>query len=63
MMNPDFDDVDILVGTIGAISKLSTTGIYRMDEIRYVVLDEADTLLDDSFSEKLGYFLKRFPVI
>ncbi|XP_055918100.1 probable ATP-dependent RNA helicase DDX28 [Eupeodes corollae] len=61
MLNPEFEDVDILVGSIGAISKLVTTGIYRMEKVRHVVLDEADTLLDDSFSDKLCHFLKRFP--
>ncbi|CAO1307948.1 unnamed protein product [Diamesa serratosioi] len=61
MLNPSFDDVDILVGSMGAISKLTTSGIYRMDQVRHVVLDEADTLLDDSFTEKLSYFLQRFP--
>lgn len=62
MMNPSFDDVDLLIGTMGATSKLVTTGVYRMDEVRHVVLDEADTMLDDSFNEKLIYFLRRFPV-
>lgn len=62
MVNPEFADVDVLVSTVGALSKLVTTGIYRMEEVRHVVLDEADTLLDDSFSDKLGYFLRRFPV-
>lgn len=61
MINPSFEDIDILVGSIGAISKLTTTGIYRMTEVRHVVLDEADTLLDDGFNEKLCYFLRRFP--
>ncbi|CAO1360912.1 unnamed protein product [Diamesa hyperborea] len=61
MLNPSFDDIDILVGSMGAISKLTTSGIYRMDQVRHVVLDEADTLLDDSFTEKLSYFLQRFP--
>lgn len=60
-MNPSFDDVDVLVGTVGAVSKLVTNGIYRMERVRHVVLDEADTLLDDSFNEKLAYFLRRFP--
>ncbi|XP_053957535.1 probable ATP-dependent RNA helicase DDX28 [Anastrepha ludens] len=60
MIDPEFSDVDILVATIGALSKLVTTGIYRMEAVRHVVLDEADSLLDDSFSDKLGYFLKRF---
>lgn len=61
MLHPSFEDIDILVGSIGAISKLTTTGIYRMNEMEHVVLDEADTLLDDSFNEKLVYFLRRFP--
>ncbi|KAM8718156.1 hypothetical protein ACLKA7_004804 [Drosophila subpalustris] len=61
MLNPDFEEIDILVATLGAISKLVTTGIYRMDQVRHVVLDEADTLLDDSFTDKLTYFLRRFP--
>lgn len=61
MMNPSFEDIDILVGSIGAISKLTTTGIYRMTEVKHVVLDEADTLLDDGFNEKLCYYLRRFP--
>lgn len=62
MLNPDFGDVDIVVASVGALSKLVTTGIYRMDHVRHVVLDEADTLLDDSFSDKLVHFMKRFPV-
>ncbi|KAH8360935.1 hypothetical protein KR093_000540 [Drosophila rubida] len=61
MMNPEFEQMDILVATLGAVSKLVTTGIYRMDQVRHVVLDEADTLLDDSFTDKLTYFLRRFP--
>lgn len=62
MLNPHFDDVDLLIGTMGATSKLVTTGVYRMNRCQHVVLDEADTLLDDSFNEKLTHFLKRFPV-
>ncbi|XP_058130727.1 probable ATP-dependent RNA helicase DDX28 [Anopheles ziemanni] len=61
MLNPSFEDIDILVASFGAISKLVTSGIYRMEEIRYVVLDEADTLLDDSFNNKLLHLMKRFP--
>lgn len=60
MMNPSFEDIDILVGSIGAISKLTTTGIFRMNEVKHVVLDEADALLEDGFNEKLSHFLKRF---
>lgn len=62
MLNPNFKKVDLLVATLGALSKLTTTGIYRMNSVKNVVLDEADTLLDESFSEKLAYFLKKIPV-
>ncbi|XP_017846133.2 probable ATP-dependent RNA helicase DDX28 [Drosophila busckii] len=62
MLNPQFEQVDILVATLGALSKLVTTGIYRMEQVRHVVMDEADTLLDDSFTDKLTYFLRRFPL-
>ncbi|XP_031618864.1 probable ATP-dependent RNA helicase DDX28 [Contarinia nasturtii] len=61
MMNPPINQIDILIATMGSLSKLITTNIYRMDKVRHVVLDEADTLLDDSFSGKLRYILKRFP--
>ncbi|XP_067010151.2 probable ATP-dependent RNA helicase DDX28 isoform X2 [Anabrus simplex] len=60
ILNPTFDDVDLLIGTLGALSKLTTTGVYRMNQVRHVILDEADTLLDDSFSEHLQHFLRRF---
>jgi superfamily II DNA/RNA helicase len=33
-----------------------------MSNVHHVVLDEADTLLDDSFNEKLCHFLKKFKV-
>lgn len=62
MLNPEFEEFDLLVASMGAISKMTTTGIYKMDHVRHVVLDEADTLLDDSFSNKLCYFLRHFPV-
>lgn len=62
MRNPPMDDIDILISSIGALSKLITTNVYKMHEVRHVVLDEADTLLDESFVDKLRYILKRFPV-
>ncbi|XP_058455915.1 probable ATP-dependent RNA helicase DDX28 [Malaya genurostris] len=61
MLNPHFEDIDILVSSFGAISKLVSSGIYKTNDTRWVVLDEADTLLDDSFNSKLLHFMKRFP--
>ncbi|XP_063702086.1 probable ATP-dependent RNA helicase DDX28 [Culicoides brevitarsis] len=61
MMNPTFEDMDILIGSVGGISKLTTSKILRMNHCRHVVLDEADTLLDDSFLNKMQWFLNKFP--
>jgi superfamily II DNA/RNA helicase len=60
MINPSFEEVDLLVASFGALSKLTTTGIYKMSHVHHVVLDEADTLLDDSFNEKICHFLRKF---
>ncbi|XP_025415053.1 probable ATP-dependent RNA helicase DDX28 [Sipha flava] len=58
--NPVFEENDLIIATIGALSKLTTTGIYSMRYVRHVVLDEADTLMDDSFNELVNHFLSRF---
>lgn len=63
MDNPPIEEIDILVASVGSLSKLITTNIYRMHQVRHVIIDEADTLLDDSFSNKLQFVLKRFPVM
>lgn len=59
MMNPEFDKIDVLVSTPGAIGKLSTVGIYKLQNVQHTVLDEADTLTDDSFDERITSLLKR----
>lgn len=33
MMNPSFEDIDILVATPGVLGKLSTVGIYKLNEV------------------------------
>ncbi|XP_041988504.1 probable ATP-dependent RNA helicase DDX28 [Aricia agestis] len=62
MLNPPIEYCDLLVTTLGAYSKLVTTGIYKIHNVHHVVLDEADTLLDDSFIEKLSHLLKKFSI-
>lgn len=59
--NPLFEEVHILIATIGVLSKLVKAGIYSMKRVRHVILDEADTLLDDSFNDLLLQFLKNIP--
>lgn len=61
MLNPEFDDIDILIGTPGAIGKLSTVGVYKLGTVMYTVLDEADTLTDDTFVERISSLLRRVP--
>lgn len=62
IFNPSFKDVDLLIATPGALNKLTNAGIYKMSDVRHVILDEADTLLDESFCADLCNFLRRFPV-
>ncbi|KAG7305917.1 hypothetical protein JYU34_008470 [Plutella xylostella] len=62
MLDPPIEYTDILVTTLGAYSKLVTTGIYKIDNVHHVVLDEADTLLDDSFLDKLAHLLRKFSI-
>ncbi|XP_012253457.2 probable ATP-dependent RNA helicase DDX28 [Athalia rosae] len=59
MINPLVDDIDLLIGSFGAVSKLTNSGVYDMTFVRHVVLDEADTLFDESFVAQLRHFLKK----
>lgn len=59
MMNPSFSEIDILVSTPGALGKLSAVGIFKLNEVQWLVLDEADTLIDDSFIERMESLVKR----
>lgn len=54
----DNTNVDLLVGTFGTCNRLFGKKIFSMSNLHHVILDEADTLLDDSFSDKLLPFLQ-----
>ncbi|QDH14010.1 DEAD/DEAH box helicase [Formicincola oecophyllae] len=45
--------VDVVVGTIGRILDLAQQGALVLDGVTHLVLDEADRLLDDEFSEAM----------
>ncbi|EFA01460.2 ATP-dependent RNA helicase vasa, isoform A-like Protein [Tribolium castaneum] len=62
MMNPEFGEVDILIGTPGALGKLCTVGVYKLEEVQFCVLDEADTLIDDSFVDRIVSIIRRMPL-
>lgn len=52
---PDDFHNQIIISTLGTMEKLITRKIYDLSYLRHIVVDEADTLLDDSFN----YALKR----
>ena len=49
---PKRGNVDVLVSTPGILSSLVRRGIFSMKNCSALVLDESDTLLDDSFKEE-----------
>jgi ATP-dependent RNA helicase DeaD len=53
--------VDVIVATPGRAVDHLTRGSLSLDEVRYVVLDEADEMLDMGFAEDLDTILKATP--
>ncbi|XP_022123933.2 probable ATP-dependent RNA helicase DDX28 [Pieris rapae] len=62
IIDPPIEYTDLMIASLGAFSKLVTTGIIKIHNVHHVVLDEADTLLDDSFIEKLVALMKKFRI-
>ncbi|XP_042879794.1 probable ATP-dependent RNA helicase DDX28 [Penaeus japonicus] len=62
MLNPTLTKPHLLVATVGALSKLTTIGQYDMSLVRHITLDEADSLLDDSFNDSVTRYVSRFPI-
>ncbi|XP_067131754.1 probable ATP-dependent RNA helicase DDX28 [Centruroides vittatus] len=56
---PDDFHNEIIVSTIGIFEKLVNRRVYDLSYVRHIVIDEADTLLDDSFNYTLKNFLKK----
>lgn len=61
-LNLPMSYVDILVGSFGVVSKLTTMQIYKLDRVQHIVLDEADALFHETFEGKLKVFLHRLPI-
>ncbi|SET41817.1 ATP-dependent RNA helicase RhlB [Thalassotalea agarivorans] len=53
--------VDILIGTCGRLIDYYKQGVYRLDNIEVVVLDEADRMFDLGFIKDIRYMFKRMP--
>lgn len=62
MIHPSVANIDIIIASFGVISKLSTIGLYKLNQVKHVVFDEADALFHETFEEKLGVFIKRIGV-
>ncbi|XP_037073004.1 probable ATP-dependent RNA helicase DDX28 [Pollicipes pollicipes] len=62
MLHPTLLEMDLLVASFGALSKLTSVGVLDLSRVTQVVLDEADTLLDDSFREDVRRLLHRLPL-
>jgi ATP-dependent RNA helicase RhlB len=56
-----FDGIDILVGTPGRLIDYLKQGVYTLDNIEVVVLDEADRMFDLGFIKDMRYMLRRMP--
>ncbi|XP_055353278.1 probable ATP-dependent RNA helicase DDX28 [Paramacrobiotus metropolitanus] len=59
---PQTGRVDLLIITPGILSTLLAKNAYTLSHIQTVILDECDTLLDDSFNHLTRDFLSRIPL-
>lgn len=55
------EGVDIVVGTHGRLLDLAQEGRLYLEDIEYLVLDEADRLLDEEFSESMTALARYLP--
>ncbi len=53
--------VDILIGTPGRLIDYYKQGIYTLNHIQVIVLDEADRMFDLGFIKDIRYVLRRLP--
>ncbi|CUS48136.1 MAG: ATP-dependent RNA helicase RhlB [Idiomarinaceae bacterium HL-53] len=55
------EGVDVLIGTCGRLIDYFKQGIYKLDNIDVVILDEADRMYDLGFIDDVRYMLKKMP--
>ncbi|XP_071822476.1 probable ATP-dependent RNA helicase DDX28 isoform X1 [Apostichopus japonicus] len=54
--------IDLLVATSGKIIKAVKNGLISLRSVRHTVIDETDTLLDDSFKSSTLHILKKMEI-
>ncbi len=55
------DGVDLLIGTPGRIIDYFKQGVFKLDQVQVVILDEADRMFDLGFIKDIRYLLRRLP--
>jgi ATP-dependent RNA helicase RhlB len=53
--------VDVLIGTPGRLIDYFKQGVYKLNEVEVVILDEADRMFDLGFIKDIRYLLRRLP--
>jgi superfamily II DNA/RNA helicase len=53
--------IDILVATPGRLADLYERGVLKLDQVRILVLDEADRMLDLGFMYDMDWIIRRLP--
>ena len=53
--------VDVLIGTPGRIIDYFKQGVFKLDQVQVVILDEADRMFDLGFIKDIRYLLRRLP--
>jgi ATP-dependent RNA helicase RhlB len=53
--------VDVLIGTPGRLIDYYKQGVYKLNHIEVVVLDEADRMFDLGFIADIRYLLRKMP--
>ncbi len=53
--------VDIVIGTPGRIIDYYKQGVFKTPDIKFLVIDEADRLLDLGFEKDMRYILRKLP--
>ena len=55
------EGADILIGTPGRIIDYFKQGVFKLNQVRVAVLDEADRMFDLGFIKDIRYLLRRLP--
>lgn len=63
ILEPSVEVTDILISTLGIFKKVIMHNLYDLKNCKHLVIDEADTLLDDSFNQDLRQCILKAKVI